>query len=81
MFFKKKKLSERDKREFFREVLDYVSEFDRAEFNRFKDGLQNCWEGWDKFLRTKTKDEKESERFAKENEDIASAEKILEKEK
>lgn len=76
-----KKLSEKDKREFFREVLDYVSDFDRPEFNRFMDGLRDGWEGWDKFLRTKTRDEKEYEKLVKEDEDITNAEKILEREK
>lgn len=82
----KKRLSARDKREFFREVLEYVSDFDRPEFNKFMEGLQSGWEGWDKFLRTKTKDEKEEEKQAKEDdklasEDIDRAERILTREK
>ena len=56
----------------FQTVVDLIKDLDRREFNRLKDGMELCWQGYQKVSQTKTTEEKE-------NADIDEAEKILEK--
>ncbi len=59
--FKHKKVSiEESAREVdFQIVLDVVKKFDKTEFKRFMSGIESAWEGYDKILRAKTREEKE----------------------
>jgi hypothetical protein len=57
----------------FQTVVDLVKDLDRKEFNRLKEGMELCWQGYQKVSQAKTNEEKE-------NADIDEAEKVLEKE-
>lgn len=56
----------------FEAVYSLVKDLPKADFNRLIDGIKLAWEGYDKALRVKTREEKE-------NADIYDAEKELSK--
>lgn len=70
MLFKKHKLEETDAEQDFMTIINIVKKYDRQGFNRLIDAIEDCWRGYDKVLRTKTRDEKE-------NADIIESEKTL----
>lgn len=73
-FSRKKKNKIEDKVEArFQTVVDLVRDLDRKELNRLIEGVQLCWQGYQKVGQAKTTEEKE-------NGDIDEAEKALEKE-
>lgn len=43
----------------FEAVYSLVKDLPRADFNRLIDGVKLAWEGYDKALRVKTRDEKD----------------------
>ena len=63
--FKKKIVVETDAERDFRTILDIVKNYDRQGFNRLIDAIEDCWSGYDKILRTKTRDEKETDEITK----------------
>ena len=63
--FKKKQFTESDAEQDFRTILDIVKNYDRQGFNRLIDAIEDCWKGYDKILRTKTRDEKETDEITK----------------
>lgn len=69
--FRKEPQAEPGREADFQTVLDIVKEFDKTEFKRFMEGIDLAWQGYDKVLRTKTRDEKEVK-------DITKIEKELE---
>ncbi len=54
----------------FEAVYELTKDLPKADFNRLIDGIKLAWEGYDKALRVKTREEKE-------NADIYDAEKEL----
>ncbi len=70
MLFKKHKPEETDAEQDFMTIINIVKKYDRQGFNRLIDAIEDCWRGYDKVLRTKTRDEKE-------NADIIESEKVL----
>lgn len=56
----------------FESVYNLVKDLPRADFNKLIDGIRLAWEGYDKALRVKTRDEKN-------NGDVYDIEKELEK--
>lgn len=68
--FKKKPVAP-DRETDFQMVLNIVKRFDKKEFTKFMAGIGLAWQGYDKVLRTQTREEKEVE-------DITSAEKTIE---
>lgn len=57
----KKKLSAPDRESDFQMVLNIVKRFDKKEFTKFMAGIELAWQGYDKVLRTQTREEKEVE--------------------
>lgn len=43
----------------FQTIVNIVKYLDKTEFKKFMDATQMVWEGYDKLLRVKTRDEKE----------------------
>ena len=58
-FFQPKEEIKSKKEQDYQTVLDIVKYYDRVEFNKFLDGVKLGWEGYDKCLRARTRDEKE----------------------
>lgn len=63
--FRKNQESETAREADFQTVLNIVKNFDKTEFKRFMGGIELAWEGYDKILRVKTRDEKEVEPVTK----------------
>lgn len=57
----------------FQTVVSLVKDLDKKEFNRLKEGMELCWQGYQKVGLAKTTVEKEVE-------DIEKSEKVLEEE-
>ncbi len=73
-FLRNKKNKFEDKVEArFQTVVDLVRDLDKKELNRLIEGVQLCWQGYQKVGQAKTTEEKE-------NGDIEEAEKALERE-
>lgn len=70
IFQKNKKHEETDAERDFKTIIDIVSRYDKAGFNKIMDAVEQCWKGYDIIYRTKTRDDKE-------NEDIIKADKML----
>lgn len=71
-FSKKKKSKVEDKVEArFQTVVDLVRDLDKKELNRLIEGVQLCWQGYQKVGQAKTAEEKEYG-------DIEASEKVLE---
>lgn len=58
----------------FQKMVDLVKDLSRADYNRLKKAMDLVYDGYDKMRNVKSDEEREVE-------DIAKAEKILEKEK
>ena len=43
----------------FQKIVDIVKYLDKTEFKKFMDATESVWEGYDKLLRVKTREEKE----------------------
>jgi len=71
IFRKKKKNTETDAERDFKTILDIVKDYDKKGFNKLIDAIEDCWNGYDKILRTQTREEKA-------NADLIEAEKTLE---
>lgn len=59
MLFRKHKHKETDAEQDFKTILDIVKDYDRQGFKKLMDAIEDCWSGYDKILRTKTRSEKE----------------------
>ncbi len=60
-FFRQKKEETLTKTEQdFQKIVDIVKNLDRNEFKKFMEATQSVWEGYDRLLRVKTRDEKEA---------------------
>lgn len=70
--FKRKSYQPLQPEERFEMIFELIRELPKADFSRLIDGIKLAWEGYDKALRVKTREEKE-------NADIYDAEKELSK--
>ena len=52
-----------------KQAIDYITELDKTEFNRFIDSVQLIWQGYDKLYRVKTREEKAEAKEIKEDGD------------
>ena len=52
-----------------KQAIEYITELDKTEFNRFTDSVQLIWQGYDKLLRVQTRTEKAEAKEIKEDGD------------
>lgn len=68
--FKRKPTQQATNEERQKQAIDYITELDKTEFNRFMDSIEDIWKGYDKLLRVKTREEKAEAKEIKEDGDI-----------
>lgn len=59
LFNRKKEEIQSKTEQDFQQIVDIVKNLDKTEFKKFMDATQLVWEGYDRLLRVKTRDEKE----------------------
>ena len=52
-----------------KQAIEYITQLDKTEFNRFIDSVQLIWQGYDKLLRVQTRSEKAEAKEIKEDGD------------
>lgn len=68
--FKRKPTQQATNEERQKQAIDYITELDKTEFNRFMDSIEDIWKGYDKLLRVKTREEKAEAKEIKEDGDV-----------
>lgn len=58
IFHKKEEIKSKTEQD-FQQIVDIVKNLDKTEFKKFMEATQLVWEGYDRLLRVRTRDEKE----------------------
>lgn len=76
--FRSKNDKESDAERDFKHIVEIVKKYDKPGFTKLMEAVQQVWAGYDTVLRTKTRQEKDDIKQAKEDKDIADTESKLE---